>query len=289
MADLAAPTTHPPRPGRPTAPGLVSGTLRTFELSIGQMLWSSRTMFMALVVGLPVLIAIVVRVLVDLGVPVTRMGRSNVGGSVLFGLMIWGFFIRFAVPVLAIFYGTALIADEVDDKTLTYLFTRPIRREAVFLGKYLAYLTCTIGVVLPAVVIVWLLVAPIGGSLGEGFPDLLKDLGILAAGLAGYGAVFGLVGATVRRPLVFGLLFVFGWETLVLALPGYIKWMTVGFYVQGLVPHAMPPDSPLGLMQALFREVPTLAESLTGLGLITAVALAVGARAVAKREYVLEQ
>ena len=55
-------------------------------------------------------------------------------------MMIWLLYIRFIVPVLGVFYGTSLIADEVDDKTITYLFTRPIPRGAVLLGKYLAYL-----------------------------------------------------------------------------------------------------------------------------------------------------
>ncbi len=83
--------------------------------------------------------------------------------------MIWVLFVRFSVPVLGVFYGTSLIADEVEDKTITYLFTRPIPRGAVLLGKYLAYLVCTIFVVLPSVVIVWLLIVPIGGSLGASF------------------------------------------------------------------------------------------------------------------------
>ena len=39
--------------------------------------------------------------------------------------MIWLLYLRFIVPVLAVYYGTSLIADEVEDKTITYLFTRP--------------------------------------------------------------------------------------------------------------------------------------------------------------------
>ena len=46
----------------------------------------------------------------------------------MFGLMIWAFYLRFSIPVLGVFYGTSLIADEVEDKTITYLFTRPIPR-----------------------------------------------------------------------------------------------------------------------------------------------------------------
>ncbi len=147
--------------------------------------------------------------------------------------MIWAFFVRFSVPVLGVFYGTSLIADEVEDKTITYLFTRPIPRGAVLLGKYLAYLACTIFVVLPSVVIVWLLIVPIGGSLGASFLDLAKDLALLALGLAVYGAVFAVIGAGLKRPLLVGLVFVFGWEPLVMALPGYLKRLHGGLLPPG--------------------------------------------------------
>jgi ABC-type transport system involved in multi-copper enzyme maturation permease subunit len=268
---------------------MLSGAARIFELSVGQMLWSRRTIFMALVVGLPVVIAVILRLLFQAGVPVMHVGGTSISGPVLFGLMMWGFFIRFAVPVLAVFYGTSLIADEVEDKTITYLFTRPVPRGAVLLGKYLAYLVATMSVVLPAVVLVWLFVAPIGSSLAATFPDLLKDLLVLALGLTAYGAVFALAGARLRRPLLFGLLFVFGWEGFALALPGSFKLVTVAHYLQGLVPHAMPADSTLGVIQALFQEVPSLGASLAGLAAITAAALWLAVRAVTTREYVLDQ
>ena len=57
--------------------------------------------------------------------------------------MIWLLYLRFIVPVLGAFYGTSLISDEVEDRTITYLFTRPIPRGAIMIGKYLAYLVCT--------------------------------------------------------------------------------------------------------------------------------------------------
>jgi ABC-type transport system involved in multi-copper enzyme maturation permease subunit len=263
--------------------------MRVFDLSLGEMLWSRRTIFMALVVGLPVAIAAVVRLLVEIGVPLPRIDRMEVTGPVIFGLMMWAFFVRFSIPVLAIFYGTSLIADEVEDKTITYLFSRPIPREAVLLGKYLAYLVCTVFVVLPAVVMVWLLIVPIGGRLADSFFDLTKDLGLLVIGLAVYGAVFALVGARFKRPLLTGLFFVFGWEVLVMALPGSFKRLTVAYYLQGLVPHAMPADSTVSILQSLFRELPGLAESLLSMAAIEIVCLWLAARTAARREYVLEQ
>src|SRR6185503_1055893 len=92
----------------------------------------------------------------ELGMPMPRFSRQEITGPIVFGMMIWAFFVRFSIPVLAVFYGTSLIADEVEDKTITYLFTRPIPRGAVLVGKYLAYLVCTVFVVLPAVVTVWI-------------------------------------------------------------------------------------------------------------------------------------
>jgi ABC-type transport system involved in multi-copper enzyme maturation permease subunit len=272
-------------PSRP--PSLLYATLRVCDLSLGEMLWSRRTVFMALVVGLPVLMSVIVRLLYEAGAPGLRVGAAS--GPVVFGIMVWVFFVRFCVPVLGVFYGTSLIADEVEDKTITYLFTRPIPRGAVLLGKYLAYVICTVFVVLPAVVLVWLLVVPMGGSLGATFGDLVKDLGILALGLLAYGAFFSFIGATVKRPLLVGLLFVFGWEMIALALPGYMKRITIAYYLQGLVPHTMPSNSPVGLMQSVFRESPTLTTSLVGIGVIVLVALWLGSRAVTNREYVLEQ
>jgi ABC-type transport system involved in multi-copper enzyme maturation permease subunit len=181
------------------------------------------------------------------------------------------------------------MADEVEDKTITYLFSRPIRRAAVLVGKYLAYLGCTVLVVLPSVVLVYLLIVPMQGNLGASFIDLVKDLGLLALGLAVYGSLFAFIGAKFNRPLLVGLIFVFGWEQAALAFPGYLKKFTVAYYLQALVPHAMPNDNVLSLIQAVFRQNPPLPVSLFWLGAIWITFLAAAGWVVERREYVLEQ
>jgi ABC-2 family transporter protein len=266
------------------------GAWRVFELSLGEMLWSRRTVFLAIVVGSPVLVAAVIRIVDSMGVTPFRLNGQRVDYSAIFGMMIWLLFLRFIVPVLGVFYGTSLIADEVEDKTITYLFTRPVRRGAVLLGKYLAYLACTVLLVLPSVVVVFFLIVPLaGGSIGQSFPTLIEDLGMLIVGLIGYGAVFAWVGARLRRPLVIGLVFAFGWEPAVLLFPGYLKRLTVAYYLQALVPHAMPEDSAVGALMQLFREVPPVGTSLVSLAAIAVLSLWAAARAVEHREYVLEQ
>ena len=243
--------------------------LRIFDLSLGQMLWSRRSVFLALLLGGPVVLAVALRI-VDIAAR-ARASASTARRSAaptIFGMMIWLLYIRFIVPVLGVFYGTALIADEVDDKTITYLFTRPIPRSAVLLGKYLAYLVCTVLLVLPSVVLVYFLIVPIGGgSIGAGVSVAAStDLGMLAVGLAAYGAVFALVGARLKRPLVIGLVFAFGWEPAVLLFPGYLKRLTVAYYLQALVPHEMPQDSAVSVLLQVFHEVPSVAVSLVCAG-----------------------
>lgn len=271
-------------------PSLMASALRVFDLSLGQMLWSRRTVFMGLLVVGPVLLALFIRMFVvsSLGGSL-RINNVPVQGANIFGVMMWFFYLRFTVPVLALFYGTALIADEVDDKTITYLFTRPIPRGAVVLGKYLAYLACTLMVLLPSVVIVFFLTVPSGTGVAAGFPLLVKDLGVIAVGLVVYGAFFAWLGARIKRPLIAGLLFLFGWEQAVLAFPGYLKRFSIGYYLQSLAPHAMPQDSALSLLQSVFRESPSLPVAFVALAAIFAGFLWLAMRLVTRREYVLEQ
>jgi ABC-type transport system involved in multi-copper enzyme maturation permease subunit len=274
-------------------PSLVYASLRIFELSFGQMLWSRRSVFLALLTGGPVTLAVLIRVAAMLEPSaLPRVNGTRLGGAVLFGLMIWLLYIRFIVPVLGAFYGTSLIADEVDDKTITYLFVRPIPRGAVLIGKYLAYLAATILLVLPSVVIVYFLVVSLGSGpagLGAAFPAFAADLGVIALGLAAYGALFAFVGARIKRPLVVGLIFIFGWEPGVLLIPGYLRRATVAFYLQGLVPHAMPQDSTVTSLLQAFQEIPPVAVSLLALSVIVVAGIWLAARAVELREYVLEQ
>lgn len=275
----------PPRP-RPLS--LAKAARRVFELSFGEMLWSRRTIFMALVVGGPVLLAVIFRVVEAFGAPALRVNGVRVAGGSVFGVMIWMLYVRFIVPVLGLFYGTSLMADEVEDKTITYLFTRPIPRGAVLLGKYLAYLACTSLVVLPSVMLTYFLTVPFGQVAGT-FRSLVLDLGILAAGLAVYGAVFAFVGARLKRPLVGGLMFAFGWEPLALALPGYLRQFTVAQHLQALVPHAMPSDSTLSVIQGLFRQAAPAPVALGWLAALLGVFLWLAMRTVSRREYVLDQ
>jgi ABC-2 type transport system permease protein len=290
MTSATAQSTLPPvLPKARRAPSLWRAAVLIFDLSLARMLWSRGTIFMGLLVGLPVVLALLVRGVQAIGAPDMRVEGQIITGPTIFGFMVWWLYLRFIVPVLALYYGTALVADEVEDKTITYLFTRPIPRGAVLLGKFLAYFVCTTMVVTPSLMVVYFLMGLSGATLAGTFPSLIKDLGLVILGLLAYGGLFAWVGAQFKRPLVIGLVFVFGFEQLALVIPGYIRHMTVSFYLQSLVPHAVMGEGVLSLLQSLVQQkasLPVAVVMLVGIGVVF-VFLAM--RVIARREYVLEQ
>jgi hypothetical protein len=74
-----------------------------------------------------------------------------------------------------------------------------------------------------------------------------------------------------------------------MALPGYLKRFTVAYYIQALVPHAMPAEGVVSVLQGLFRDTPPAYVSLFWLTLYVVVFLYLAARTVERKEYVLEQ
>jgi len=53
---------------------------RVFDLSLGEMLWSRRTIFMGLVVGGPVLLALIVKLVETFGMSALRVNGQRVAG-----------------------------------------------------------------------------------------------------------------------------------------------------------------------------------------------------------------
>jgi ABC-type transport system involved in multi-copper enzyme maturation permease subunit len=247
----------------------LTGVGRMFPLAFGEMVRSRRTMFVAVIVGVPVVLAMLARLGGDASINVTING-GRVSAAEMFDTILWLLFLRFAVPVLGVWYGTSLIADEVEEKTITYLFVRPIRRGTVVVGKYLAYLACTSIVVLGAVMLVYLAIV-----MRSAFPEdvsLTRALAVVALGLAAYGALFAFMGASLRRPLVSGLVFAFGWEQVALVLPGYLRRFTLAYH-----------------LDSVFRGSPAATTSLIWLVAITVGCLLLATRAVERREYILDQ
>jgi ABC-2 type transport system permease protein len=251
-----------------------------FDLGLEGMVWSGRSLMMALLLGLPVIFALLYR-----GVLVAKI-PPRVTGFDLYGVIVAMFYVRNVLPLAALFYASALIADEVEGKTLTYLLTRPIRRTSILAGKFAAYLATTLTLTLPPTVVTFFLLVTARGFEGVGavVPDLFRDLGVIALTLLVYGAFFTLLGVLLRRPVIPGLLFLFGWELLA-NLPGYMPRLTITAYLRSLVRHRPAEEG----LSELFGQVLPLGLSLGMLTAMTVVFLGLALWIFSSREYVMEQ
>jgi ABC-type transport system involved in multi-copper enzyme maturation permease subunit len=288
-ATPAAPPSTPSAPA-PPAPGadtrdqdrpvpFFRAARAVFDLSLEGMVWSRRSLLMILLLGLPAPLALLFRIFI------TRL-PSRVSGFDFYGIVIAFYYVRNALPLAALFYATALIADEVEGKTITYLLTRPIQRVSVLAGKFAAYLVTTLALALPAVVLTFFLLTTIRGwsGIGAHVPDLFRDMGAVALTLVTYGAFFTLMGVLLRRPVIPGLLFLFVWELLANA-PGYLPRFTITAYLRSLI-HHRPPDEG---MAEIFAQVLPTALCLEAVGAMIVVFLAGAAWIFSTREYVLDQ
>ena len=93
----------------------------------------------------------------------------------------------------------------------------------------------------------------------------------------------------MKRPLFAGLGLRAWVGAGVLLVPGYLKRLTVAYYLQPLVMHEMPEDGPASALMRTFPEIPPPSTSLVGLALIVGLGLWLAGRTVERREYVLEQ
>jgi ABC-2 type transport system permease protein len=109
------------------------------------------------------------------------------------------------VPVVALVFGGASIGDLRDDKTLVYLWLRPMDRSPIAVGAALAALTLAAPVTLIPLVAAALLTGVGGGIVGA---TVLAS----AVGLVAYVSVFTMLGTWLKRYIVWGLAYILIWE-----------------------------------------------------------------------------
>lgn len=109
------------------------------------------------------------------------------------------------LPVVALVFAGAAIGDLRDDKTLVYLWLRPMDRWPIVVGAALAA-----GTLAAPITIVPIVLAAILTGAGNGI--VTATLLATVVGLVGYVAVFTLFGVWLKRFIVWGLAYILIWE-----------------------------------------------------------------------------
>ena len=138
------------------------------------------------------------------------------------------------LTLFSLLQGTGVVAREVEQKTIVFLLTRPVARWKILLSRLLgAWLAVSIHMCLSAL----LLSIVVYGKHFWGGSPVRTDFRLLPVGALVYCTLFMLLGAAVRKPLLPGLLYVFGWETITPQLPSGLSLLSVMAYLRSLAPH----------------------------------------------------
>jgi len=169
-----------------------------------------------------------------------------------------GFGRTLVLPSTALVFASAALGDVIDDGTMVYLWMRPVPRS----NLALAAATATLTVVLPLVVIPLTVAAIVSGAGG----DLVVGT-ILAAvvGVVAYTGLFVTLGVRLKRPLLWGLLYILVWEGFIARLGKSASRLAIASYERSIL-------SSIAGIELRFGDLPTAACVIVPLA-VTAVAL----------------
>lgn len=170
------------------------------RLTYRALLGRRRALILCALPGLLLVIAVAVRAL---------SGTGDGTTSTLLG----GFALATMVPLVGVIAGTGAIGPEIDDGSIVYLLSKPLRRPTIVCTKLVVALGVTLAfAALPTLVAGYVLASPrLAGAYAAG----------TAAACVAYSALFLLLGTVSRHAVVLGLVYALVWESLIGSLvPG---------------------------------------------------------------------
>ncbi|MEA2630449.1 MAG: type transport system permease protein [Chloroflexota bacterium] len=185
------------------------------DVTLRGLLGRRRILLLILLVGLPVLIALLIR---------ASGGRPD-ADRVLDTLVV-----RTVMPIVALIVGTAAIGSEIEDGTAVYLMIKPIPRWKIALAKAIVGAGLTAALVVPAVVVTGLL-------LGNRADPLTSIVGFSIACLVGgsaYAIAFMTLSVFTSRALLLGLGYTLIWEGVLAGLLEGTKFLSIRQATLGL-------------------------------------------------------
>ncbi len=138
-------------------------------------------------------------------------------------------FLGFVLPLFTLSYASGAFGTDRESRSLVWLMTRPIPRSGIYLAKFVGTLPWCLAFGLGG----FAAVCFAGGPLGR--EALARYWPAASMAALAFAALFHLIGAIFRRPVVVGLVYVFFFEAVVAALPGSLKLLSLTFYARSLM------------------------------------------------------
>jgi len=213
--------------------------------SFREMIRRKRIVSVGLLMLLPVILAVAWRLLDKDGVISADLLLANLSGMV---------YVHAMVALVSMAFGLSAIGETADEGTIIYYWTRPLSREAIYLGRLWAAQTVS-GLLVALSLVLCFLVMTLGnfGVLGWDFLKLyVSACAVIVFGGFVYTAIFACAGTVLKKPMLPAILFAFGWEAISGNAPLKLQELTVVFHLRNLLHnHAESTSSMPNLLQEL--------------------------------------
>jgi ABC-2 type transport system permease protein len=134
------------------------------------------------------------------------------------------------LPLSAAIYSTMIVAQEIEQKTIVYLLTRPIPRWQLIIGRWAATATTVV-----IISVIGMISAQMGSRGGTAV--VARDLLAVGLGAAAYTSLFMFITLLFNRALIICVLFAFGWESSVPNLPTGLQGLSILSHMQAIAKH----------------------------------------------------
>ncbi|MFD7294161.1 ABC transporter permease [Streptomyces sp. NPDC059897] len=122
--------------------------------------------------------------------------------------LLGGFALATMVPLIGVIAGTGAIGPEIDDGSVVYLLSKPIKRPTIIFTKLIVAIGVTMVFSAVPTFIAGLILNGNGQQIAVAY-----TIAALVASIA-YAAIFLLLGTITRHAVVFGLVYALVWEAL---------------------------------------------------------------------------
>lgn len=256
---------------------LIAAIKEIFSFFFKNSIKSKKTRIFFLFSFIPVIVLLVAKI-----IEMSNPGALITAGEIFSKAMLI-VYIQLLVPILALLFGTSVVNEEIDNKTLVYLTVSPVPKPAVIIGKFFAYIVMS-AIILDSGLFLCFITINLD-HLGEisYLKEFLTFFGVGALALISYCSFFTLLGTLHKKSLIWGLLFIFGWESIVQYFPGVTQKFTLIHYIKSLLPYTSE-----NVKFLVFRLEPSgMVASILFLVLISLVSILAACYIFYRKEYIL--
>jgi len=149
-------------------------------------------------------------------------------------------YLHILILLVSLILSVNIFNAEFKDRTAAYLFTRPIPRWNLYVGKFVGLLLVQFTIVLPSVLITFWIIFAKGGPSGY-WDDLIGFLIISMMAILVYSSFFAMLGIKLRFPLLIGLFVAFVWEIVISGFSTTVAKLTAMYHLQSIA-HGMTDE-----------------------------------------------